>query len=136
MLFTGSGLRPTFEEDLLKMWLFLPFSFLNVAMGFTEEEPAWDILLHCTSGLRRQNLIEEAHWGSPEHVNMLNKHKGWCEVSEYGLCVEPTQFGIDYWLWALGIGTVTRIRFLDADLMIPKLPDIHVPDGPIKLVKG
>ena len=135
-LFLGSGLRPTFEEDLNKMWLFLPGSFLSPAMDFTDAEPAQDIILHCTSGLGRHDLIRQAHWGRPDHVNPLNNQKGWCEVSEWGLTVEPTQFGIDYWLWAVGLGTVNRMRFLENDIAIPKLPDISVPTGAIKLVSN
>ena len=135
-LFTGSGMRPTFNEDLEKMWLFLPSSFLNIAMDFTTDEPAADILMHCMAGLKRHDLINLSHWGNPEHVNPLNKQRNWCEVSsEWGLCVEPTQYGIDYWLWAVGLGTVSRTRFLDGDITLPKLPDIIVPAGPIKLVK-
>jgi len=134
-IFAGSGLRPTFGEDLDKMWLFLPSSFLNIAMDFTAEEPVGDILMHCMTGLKRHDLISLSHWGTPELVNSRNKQMDWCEVSEWGLCVEPTQFGIDYWLWALGLGTVSRTRFLDGDLRLPKLPDIIVPAGSIKLVK-
>jgi hypothetical protein len=132
-LFAGSGLRPTFGEDLDKMWLFLPGSFLSVAMDFTADEPASDILMHCTSGLERHDLMNQAHWGSPEHVNPLNKQRGWCEVSEYGLCIQPTQFGIDYWLWAVGLGTVNRTHFLESNLVMHNLPNISVPAGTIKL---
>lgn len=133
-LFSGSGLRPTFGEDLEKMWIFLPASFLNVAMDFTDSEPIVDILMHCTSGLDRHNLLSHAHWGSPEHVNSLNRRRGWCDVSEPGFCIEPTQFGIDYWLWAVGLGTINRADFLESNLALPTLPNIAIPDGAIRLV--
>jgi len=133
MLFAGTDLRPTFGEDLDKMWLFLPESFLTPAMEFVPGEPAGDILMHCTSGLNRLGLLSESHWGNPEHVNPLNKKRGWCEVSEWGMCVQPTQFGIDYWLWAVGLGTVNRTSFLDGDLVLPKLPDIIIPTSAVKL---
>lgn len=134
MLFSGSGLRPTFGDDLEKMWLFLPQSFLLPAMDFTRGEPAGDILMHCTSGLSRHDLLNEAHWGNPEHVNSLNKQRKWCDVSEWGMCVRPTQFGIDYWLWAVGLGSINRSRFLDTDIVLPMLPDISVPTNAVKLV--
>lgn len=134
-LFSGSNLRPTFDEDLSKMWLFLPGSFLAAAMEFVQGEPAGDIMMESASGLKRLDLINFAHWGGPEHVNPLNKKRGWCEVSEYGFCVEATQFGIDYWLWAVGLGGTSRARFLDPTLALPKLPNIAIPQGAIKLVK-
>lgn len=133
VLFAGSGLRPTFGEDLEKMWLFLPASYLIPAMEFTQTEPAGDILMHCTSGLSRHDLLKEAHWGNPDHINPLNKQRSWCEVSEWGMCVQPTQFGIDYWLWAVGLGTINRSRFLEEDITLPKLPNITIPNKAIKL---
>jgi hypothetical protein len=72
-LFAGSGLRPTFAQDLDKMWLFLTAPFLVIGMDFTRDEPARDILLNCIFGLMRHNLIYQAHWGGPEHVNPLNQ---------------------------------------------------------------
>lgn len=136
MLFVGSGLRPTFAEDVVNMWIFLPNSFINIAMEFSQSEPGGDIILHCLSGLRRHNLIEFAHYGNSEHVNPLNKQRGWCEISEGGVCIKPTEFGFDYWLWALGLGATTNLtHFLDADLALPKLPDVTVPPTAIKLLQ-
>lgn len=132
-LFGGSGLRPTFIEDLEKMWLFLPIPFLKIAMDFVREEPTEDILMHCMSGLERHDAIKTSHWGTPEHVNSLNKSRGWCEVKEGGLCIAPTQFGIDYWLWAVGAGATSRTAFLNKDLVLPTLPAITLPAGPLKL---
>ncbi|HEX3249643.1 MAG TPA: hypothetical protein VHS05_09455 [Pyrinomonadaceae bacterium] len=135
-MFTGSGLRPTFGVDLDKMWIFLPASFLLRAMEFTNAEPAPDILIHCMSGLERHETLRFSHWGSVEHVNPLNAARGWCEVNEYGLCVAPTQFGIDYWLWAIGVGQTSITKFLQDDLTLPRLPEIELSDGPIKLISG
>ncbi len=121
-LFSGSGLRPTFGEDLEKMWLFLPYSTLSAAMDFTTSEPGTDILLHCMSGLQRHDLIQSTHWGSKDHVNTVNKTRGWTEVAEAGICIGPTQYGIDLWLWAIGAGSISRNKFLEAQLTLPKLP--------------
>jgi hypothetical protein len=132
--YVGSGLRPTFDEDLEKMWLFLPSPFLFPAMEFSEREPATDILLHCTSGLSRAELMEISVWGKPEHVNQFGKARGWNEVTASGVTVRPTQFGIDYFLWAVGAGSVNRVEFLAPDLKLPKLPEIKFSGSPVKLV--
>lgn len=137
VLFTGSGLRPTYGEDLEKMWIFLPWSFLSVAMDFSEDESFADILLHCISGLKRNDLFEVGHWGDIGHVNSLNKPRGWSEVNEGGICIRPTQFGFDYWLWAVGLGaTKNCTNYFDVDLAIPVLPDVLVPSTAIKLVQS
>lgn len=135
-LFVGTSLRPTFSDDLEKMWLFSPKTFLMQAMDFSTEEPAGDILMQCATTLQRLDLMKHAHWGTPEHVNPLNKLSQWGEVREWGMTFAPTQFGIDYWLWAIGLGTVNRFAFLSKDLVLPKLPALTVPDGAMKLVQG
>jgi hypothetical protein len=84
----------------------------------------------------RHETLRFSHWGSVEHVNPLNAARGWCEVNEYGLCVAPTQFGIDYWLWAIGVGQTSITKFLQDDLTLPRLPEIELSDGPIKLISG
>lgn len=134
-LYCGSGLRPTFSEDLHKMWLFLPGRFLSVAMEFSDKEPAADILLHCQSGLAREELIEINAWGGPEHMNGICERQGWAPVSEWGMSVCPTQYGIDYWLWSVGAGKVSRSSFLEATLSLPKLPQLTFVGSPQKLAK-
>jgi len=130
----GSGLRPTFREDLDKMWLLLPYEFLLASMEFSSAEPVNDILLHCTSGLPRVDLIQAAAWGSVEHLNTVGKSRHWNEVTVPGIAVGPTQFGIDYFLWAVGAGSVNRADFVSPDLKLPKLPDIEFNGSPIKLI--
>lgn len=134
-LFSGSGLRPTFSDDLNKMWVFIPYSTLGPAMDFTEDEPAGEIFLHCLSGLGRHELLETSHWGSKDHVISINKQRGWSEVEEAGLCICPTQYGIDLWLWAIGAGTISRTSFLDKSLDLPKLPKLPLPSNAVKLAQ-
>lgn len=135
-LFVGSGLRPTFAEDLQKMWLFIPYSTLGQAMAFEEQESDDDILMHCTSGLARHDLVEQAHWGSKDHMCKLNKARNWPEVSESGIAIAPTQYGIDLWLWAIGLGQVSRSLFLAPEVALPKLPDLTLPVNIVKLSAG
>ena len=133
--YRGSGLRMTFDEDLNKMWFFLPYSFLVPTMEFSSSEPVMEILLHCTSGLARAELIDIAAWGTPDHLNTFGKSRSWNEVTEPGMTACPKQFGIDYFLWAIGAGSVNRADFLSPQLKLPKLPDIKFHGSPIRLVK-
>lgn len=134
-LYVGSGLRPTFGDELRKMWLFLPYLFLLPAMEFGASEPPLDILLHCTSGLARAGLIEIDLWGTPEHINTFGKARGWTEVTTGGITVCPTQFGIDFFLWAIGAGSVSRSDFLAPGLQLPTLPEIKFEGSPLKLLE-
>jgi hypothetical protein len=131
----GSSLRTTFGEDLRKMELFLPYRVLQTAMDFTSEEPGFDILLHCISGLGRHDLIADyTVWGQPEHLNKTGQRNAvagttWVEVAEPGVTVSPTQFGIDYYLWAMGSGRTNRSDFLKRELTLTDLPEVNIPDG-------
>lgn len=133
-LFVGSGLRPTFDEDLHKMWIFVPFPSLVRSMDFVAGERAWEILIHCMSGLYQQGLLQESYWGSQEQVNAINKKRLWPEVLESGICICPTQFGFDLWLWAIGAGGAGITQFLDGLLQLPKLPSVPALTNVLKLI--
>jgi hypothetical protein len=131
-LFVGSNLRPSFSEDLAKMETFLPYSGLGIAMDFTTKEPAQDIVLHCISGLRRHELLDSLWWGGREHLNAIGKERygdAWLPVTHGGIVVLPTLFGIDYYLWATGLGHVNFTQFLNSELKPPALPEVHIPEG-------
>jgi hypothetical protein len=91
--------------------------------------------LSCTSGLARAELIDIAAWGTPDHLNTFGKSRSWNEVTEPGMTACPKQFGNDYFLWAIGAGSVNRADFLSPQLKLPKLPDIKFHGSPIRLVK-
>ena len=135
-VFLGSTLRPTFADDLGKMLLLLPYELLFVAMDFTSQEPGHDILVHCASGLGRHKLIDCVAWGKVEHLNTTGKKyvgaDRWIDVTAPGMIVEPTHFGIEYYLWALGVGRASLPQFLNADLKLPSLPEVRIPDGAAK----
>jgi hypothetical protein len=130
--FRGASLRPTFGEDLEKMVMFWPYITLAIAMDFTPQEQAYDILQHCTSGLHRHDIIQSWAWGRPEHLNEVGKQwhgQRWVDVEHPGILVSPTQFGIDYYLWATGCGAITRAAFLTEEFQILSPPQIVIPDG-------
>lgn len=135
-LFISSGLSPTLEKDIEKMWLFFPYSFLKIALNLEESEPYYNILEHCRLGLERHDLIKLSHWGGVDLVNNINKDRKWLEVSEPGICIAPTDFGIDLWFWAIGAGTILPASFFEPNLSLPELPNIQIPPGPKKLVSN
>src|SRR6266566_475125 len=137
-LFVGSNLRPSFSDHLINMLIFVPYSLLQVAMDFTTKEPGGDILLHCISGLDRHDLLNCHTWGQAEHLNKMGKqHIGdsWMPVTSAGVLALPTQFGIDYYLWATGLGHVNRTQFVNADLKTPELPEVRIPEEGVTPVR-
>jgi len=45
------------------------------------------------------------------------------------MLVSPTQFGIDYYLWANGSGRTNRTQFASPQLTLPELSEISIPEG-------
>lgn len=135
-LFVGTALRPTFSEDLEKMALFFPFSTLSPCMDFAANESDDEILRDSEAGLVRHKLLIAPHYGMTRHINEMNKIRGWRAVSEPGMCLWPTFYGIDLWLWAIGAGSVGRPAFLNRDASFPELPNVPEPANIVKLVTG
>ena len=130
--FMGADLRPTFGEDLGKMIVYLPLSLLNSAMDFSNDELQWDILLHCFTGLYRQQLIEAAFAGRASHLNEVGRKDlgpQWHDVEEDGFVMAPTMHGIDFYLWAMGVRRSRASEFLDPDLQLANVPEITIPDS-------
>lgn len=141
MLYLGTGLRPMFEDDLVNMSTFYPVPFLAHNMDFTEKEPVEQILVESTMGLRRHFLSEVGVWGTSDHVNKNGKKQygeRWIDITptNRGFVLRPTQFGIDYYLWATGNGKIGRPKFLNSDLKILGLPDVRLEANVMAVLKS
>lgn len=136
-LFTGSGLNPMLENDLINMTTFFPFSLLQKAMNLDQD--VVKILLESAMGLDRHSVLVPAVWGSETHINKLGKerfHGKWISINESGLTINPTQYGIDYFLWATGNGSFGRQQFLLPELKIAELPEIQIEATAMSVLKN
>jgi len=133
-LFLNSGLRPTFVEDLKKMAVCWPYSSLLQDMEFSGAEAAMNIILHCTTGLGRLDLLKAEAWGQAGFLNDYGKQRGWKSVQTDGIVICPTQFGLDYFLWATGCGQTNYSRFLDREIRVSEVPNIQLTREPVKLL--
>lgn len=132
-IFLSSKLRPTFSDDINKMGIFIPSSYSFKIMEIENTESFNNIMMHCVSGLERQNLLLSPHHGERDFLNEHNKNRGWIQVNESGHCIIPTQYGIDLYMWAIGLGMISFSKYLDQDIILPSLPKLIIPDGPVKL---
>lgn len=137
-LFAGSNLRTTVENDLRRMHIFLPDSFLVSACDFTPEESGGLILSNTTTGLKQHDLLYTLVWGEKEYLNKVGSKallSQWNNVDSSGIVIKPTQFGIDYYLWANGKGDTWRADFLEPSIEIPELENVKLGDGAVKVHK-
>lgn len=139
-LYLGTGLRPTFEEDLGNMTTFFPEHLLAEAMNLEgDREQFFDILFETQMSLNRTALLEPTIAGSQQHLNESGKKLywgRWIEVNESGFILRPTQSGIDYYLWATGNGRFGRRCFLAPELKIAELSEIKIGGTAKVAVKG
>ena len=128
--YLNSDLRPAFGEDLERMFLYLPVSFVAEVMEFVPDEPGGDILHHCVEGLSWQRLIGNYAIGSAVNINDSAKASGlyrWQEVERAGILAMPSSHGIELFLWAMGRRSIDLPKFLDSELQIADVPGIKIP---------
>jgi hypothetical protein len=116
----------------------LPYSFFEVGMDFAATESWSDILLCSSVSLAHHGLMVGGPHGN---ADVLTTQAKWYspgtdhEFHEWGMIVGPTQFGIDYYLWASGRGRVSRVDFLSRTLNLPELSEVKIPDSARLIVK-
>jgi len=133
-LFVGSGWSPLLNDHNTQMAIYLPLTYMYATMEFCDGEPVSEIILHCNTGLDRLKLITHYYGGSAATISHHNKARGWVDVHEPGICVGPTAFGAEYWMWAVGLGATQAELFLHEGLQLRNLPEVYIPPGAVRLL--
>ncbi len=135
-IFHGESFNFVSDHELAKMQILLPYPLLWEAMELTTIENPLGILAHCTSGLRSKNIILCQGWGSAAWINstgLANHGNKWNGVRTDGVLVSPTQVGIDYFIWGLGLGsTVERADFLTPKFSAAELSMVKIMEGAVR----
>lgn len=137
-IFTGLKIQTGETRDLVKMWLYFPYEIFSKAMDLQPDEDLEGILVHIISGLVREDLITLICYGDADYINNLinSPLQKVTTIQSSGIVVEPTCFGIEYYLWAHGRGDITHHVFLDSEVDIPTSTILSVPSGVIPIKKN
>ncbi len=99
--FDGQTMNIGDSKDRMEMELFIPFSTYIHAMDFTQEEinNSQNIMIHSIWGLNKEDLIDRFQYGSLGYVQERYK-----DAKEPGIILQPTNLGVELFMWAYGQG--------------------------------
>ncbi len=112
------------ERDKLK--IFIPFASYLPAMDYQPEEKPNVLIPHVMNGLCREELIGQG-WssGSPGHLKKLEN----VEPESNGIVFRPSAVGLELYLWAHGLSTISVADFLKVDFRPMQLEGMTIPAG-------
>jgi hypothetical protein len=124
-LYGGSGRSIAFEHERQALRTFIPQSALIAAMDFFGEENADTILLHAIFGLDRESLIgPNCAIGDSNAIGGLG-YGG----TDRGLVVDPSAFGVELFLYAMGAGHLPISVFLLPQITFGSIEGVTLPLG-------
>ena len=99
--FDGQDMNVGDSSDRGKMELYIPYDTYAKAMDFTDEEIGnFHVLMqHSIWGLDKEGLIATFQYGSADYLKQRYK-----SVKGAGIIVQPSNLGIELFMWAYGYG--------------------------------
>jgi hypothetical protein len=99
--FDGQKLNIGESNDRRQMELFIPFTTNIQAMDFTMDEikKFHNIMTHSIWGLNKEDLIDQFQYGPLDYIQ--KKYK---DAKEPGIILQPTNLGVELFMWAYGQG--------------------------------
>jgi hypothetical protein len=109
-----------------ELQMFISFETFYNAMDFAEEEKqnCYNLLTHAIWGLDKEELITGFSYGDKNHVS-----KKFAAAGTDGILYQPTQMGVELFMWAYGHGQKNSNGFFDKNLVFPNEHDIKIGEG-------
>jgi hypothetical protein len=110
--FDGQDMNVGNNTDRSKMELYIPYDTYAKAMDFTTEEIGnFHVLMqHSIWGLDKESLIATFQYGSADYLK--GKYKN---VEGSGIIVQPSNLGIELFMWAYGYGQLPVNAFFQSE---------------------
>jgi hypothetical protein len=131
-LYGSSGKMVTMPVDRLALSTFIPQSALIAAMDFSGTENADTLLVHALVGLGRESLIDPNYAKGDSNTLHTLGYLG----TDQGLIVQPSPYGVELFLYAIGAGHLPLNVFLLPGFTVVKLESIASPAGSYSLKAG
>lgn len=121
--FDGQFMNIGDNKDRTEMELFIPYSTYVDAMDFTQEEilNSQNILTHSIWGLDKESLISQFQFGPIDYIQERFK-----EAPESGIILQPTNLGIELFMWAYGQGQRSNNDFFLTELQFNNDQNIKI----------
>jgi len=130
------------------MIIYIPSKTYYSGMGSllvpSDDREKISVLAHSMNGLRRNDLIEDEYvYGARERFlsrTLTAGSKGFGlnkrVLCEYGISFQPTPSGMEFYLWAHGLGDRDHFQFLDESLALDPIEAVQLPDNVELLYTG
>jgi len=111
--FDGQPMNIGDSKDRTEMELFIPFSTYVSAMDFTQEEIKnfLNIMTHSVWGLNKEDLIDQFQYGPLDYIQKRYK-----DAKKPGIILQPTNLGVELFMWAYGQGQRQNNDFFLTDI--------------------
>lgn len=142
----GSIVSPDTHRKM--MIIYIPsetyYSGMGSLLEHSDDREKISILAHSMNGLRRNDLLEDEYvYGERERFltrtltsgskdYRLNKRV----LCEYGISFQPTHSGMEFYLWAHGLGDRDHFQFLDESLALDPIEAVQLPNNVEFLYEG
>jgi len=123
-VFDGQELSLANQENRQKCNMFIPFGAYVQMMEFGSSEDFSTILTHATFGLYQHGLIGDFEFANQEHLK-----KKFPNIREGGIQFIPTARGVELFMWACGLGSVSQSDFLRSGVEFPDKAGIPLVAG-------
>lgn len=123
-IFSGQEHNICEASERRKLEIYIPINSFIAAMDFSKEEAAnfGALLAHVCFGLSRSGLIENSFlYGPPDSLKEVYQ-----EAKEYGIILQPSQPGVELFMWAYGYGQKPTNDFFDINLNFNSISEIPI----------
>lgn len=125
-LFDGSDLIAGNQDDISKMRAFLDMVGYEKAMGFSQDDlpRRRSLVAHSIFGLSKDNLIQGIMVGTKKVLSETFR-----KSPSEGIIFEPSQLGVELFMWVHGLGNLDFDKFLSSETKIKTEKGIDLPNG-------
>ena len=121
-LYANTTLSLTRRPDAANLLVFIPMRVVADAMLLDDQR---GVLTHCVGGLHRSGLIGDVYaYGKPEFMAPRFPN-----APGPGVLLEPTAYGAEVYLWAIGARDLRVARFFEVTDSEARLDEVAIPPG-------
>ena len=123
-LFSGNSSNICEQTTRRNLEIYIPIDTYVKAMDFSEEEVnrLFELTPHILFGLSNIGLIENNFQYGPRE-SMIKRYSN---AENYGIIVQPSQMGVELFMWAYGYGLEPLTSFFDTSLKFNPIKEITI----------
>lgn len=124
MLFSGNSCNICEHTTRRNLEVYIPLETYISAMDFSEDEVKrlFELTPHILLGLSNVGLIENVFLYGPKE-SMIKRYPN---AENYGIIVQPSQMGVELYMWAYGHGLEPLTTFFDTSMIFTPIEGLEL----------